>query len=190
MFRLKINLLEYSQIYSIASGSLWNYYRDKIHDVDDNASDGKSFKYKTKIVGNTPERPRNEGNVCRPPLSNLNIEVTIWVRYFSKFWIFLSIDKLRNGNWFFMGKRVCIDNKAGVNFVITSTKRYLPVVTLSINNNIKFVEKIKQEFKRKICWSKYRSEITTRPKSNNLDYLVDPTFRNINRLFVVSFKKW
>ena len=42
-------------------------------------------------------------------------------------------------------------NIAGVNFVITSTKRYLPVVTLSINNNIKFVEKIKQEFKRKIC---------------------------------------
>ena len=82
-------------------------------------------------------------------------------------------------------------NIAGVNFVITSTKRYLPVVTLSINNNnIKFVEKIKQEFKRKICWSKYRSEITTRPKSNNLDYLVDPTFRNINRLFVVSFEKW
>ena len=85
-----------------------------------------------------------------------------------------------------MGKRVCIDNIAGVNFVITSTKRYLPVVTLSINNNIKFVEKIKQEFKRKICWSKYRSEITTRPKSNNLDYLVDPTFRNINSLLFHS----
>ena len=26
------------------------------------------------------------------------------------------------------------------------------------------------------------------PKNNNLDYLIDPTFRNINRMFVFSFK--
>ena len=31
------NLLEYSQTYSVTSGSLWNYYRDEIDDVDDNA---------------------------------------------------------------------------------------------------------------------------------------------------------
>ena len=35
---------------------------------------------------------------------------------------------------------------------------------------------------------KYRSEITTQPKNNNSDYMIDPTFRNINRLFVLSFK--
>ena len=44
-------LLEYSQNYPMGLGSLWNYYRDKI---DDNASDSKSFAYKTKIEGNTP----------------------------------------------------------------------------------------------------------------------------------------
>ena len=48
------NLLECSQNYSTALGSLWNYYRDEIDDVDDNASDGRSFEYKTKIVGKTP----------------------------------------------------------------------------------------------------------------------------------------
>ena len=37
-------------------------YRDKIADADDNASDGISFEYNTKIVGNTPERPGNEGD--------------------------------------------------------------------------------------------------------------------------------
>ena len=42
------NLLECSQNYSTALGSLWNYYRDEIDDVDDNASDGKSCKYKKK----------------------------------------------------------------------------------------------------------------------------------------------
>ena len=36
--------------------------------------------------------------------------------------------------------------------------------------------------------NKYRSEITSQPKNNNSDYLIDPTFRNINRLFVLSFK--
>ena len=55
-------------------------------------------------------------------------------------------------------------------------------------NNINFLENIKQEFKRTVSWNKYRSEITTQTKNNNLDYLIDPTFRNINRLFLLSFK--
>ena len=71
--------------------------------------------------------------------------------------------------------------------MIISTKLYVPVVTLSINDKIKFLENIKQGFKR-IFWNKYRSEITTQPKNNSLDYLIDPTFRNINRFFVLSFK--
>ena len=65
---------------------------------------------------------------------------------------------------------------------------YVPLVTLLINDNIKFLENIKQGFKRTISWNKYRSEITTQTKNNNLDYLIDASFRNINRLFVLSFK--
>ena len=42
------NLLEYGQNYSKTSGGLWNYYRDEIDDVNDNVSNGKLFKYKTK----------------------------------------------------------------------------------------------------------------------------------------------
>ena len=57
-----------------------------------------------------------------------------------------------------------------------------------INDNIKFLENIKQVFKREISWNKYRSEITTQRKSNNLDYLIDLSFRHINRLFVLLFK--
>ena len=49
------------------------------------------------------------------------------------------------------------DNITGLNFLITKTKFYGPVVTLSIN--IKFLESIKQEFKRIISWSKCRSGI-------------------------------
>ena len=75
------NLLEYSQNYSwMTSGSLWNYYRDEIDDVDDNASNGKSLKYKTRIVGKTPQRPAQpdkdqDGNQePQPPVPALNLK--------------------------------------------------------------------------------------------------------------------
>ena len=73
-------------------------------------------------------------------------------------------------------------------FQINNVKLYVSVVTLSNNDNIKFLEKIKQESTRIISWNKYRPEITTQTKNNNLDYLIDPTFGNTNRLFVISFK--
>ena len=41
----------------MTSGNLWNFYRDKIDDVHNKASDGKSFKYKTKIIEETEARP-------------------------------------------------------------------------------------------------------------------------------------
>ena len=47
--------------------------------------------------------------------------------------------------------------------MIATTKRYIPIVTLSINKNIKFLEDLKQELKRRVSWNKYRSEITTQP---------------------------
>ena len=71
----------------------------------------------------------------------------------------------------------------GATFQINKAKLYVPVVTLSINDNIKFLENIKQGFKRTISWNKFRSEITTQTKNNNLDYLFNPTFGNINRFF-------
>ena len=72
--------------------------------------------------------------------------------------------------------------------MITSTNLYVPVVILSINDNIKFLENIKKWFKKTNSWSKYRFEITTQTKNNNLDYLIHLTFRNINFLFVLLFK--
>ena len=77
---------------------------------------------------------------------------------------------------------------ASATFQINNAKRYVPVVSLSINDNIKFLENIKQGFKRTIFWNKYRSKITTQPKNNNLYYLGDSTHRNINGLCVLSFK--
>ena len=73
-------------------------------------------------------------------------------------------------------------------FQISIVKLYVPVVTLSINDNIKFLENINQEFKRTVSWNKYRCETTKKINNNNLDHLIDKRLRNINRLFALSCK--
>ena len=78
-------------------------------------------------------------------------------------------------------KQTAATQTAGT-FQKNNAKLFVPVVNLFMNDNIKFLENIKQGFKITISWNKHRSEIATRPKTNNLDYLIDPTFRNINRL--------
>ena len=50
-------------------------------------------------------------------------------------------------------------------FQINNVKRYVPVVTLSINDNIKFLENVKQGFKRTISRNKHGFEIITQPKT-------------------------
>ena len=76
-----------------------------------------------------------------------------------------------------------------LNFEITDTKLYVPAVSLSKENNIKLLLQLKSGFKRTIKWNKYRSQITIQPQNNNLNYLIDPTFTNVNRLFVLSFSR-
>ena len=65
---------------------------------------------------------------------------------------------------------------------------YVPAVTLSAENHSKLLEQLKTGFKRTITWNKYRSGISHQTKNNNLNYLIDPTFTNMNRLLVLSYK--
>ena len=69
------------------------------------------------------------------------------------------------------------------------TNLYVPVVTLSKENDRKLLEQLKTGFKRTLKWNKYRSQITIQPQNNNLNYLIDTTFTNFNRLFVLSFTR-
>ena len=59
---------------------------------------------------------------------------------------------------------------------------------LSTENEEKLLEQLRTEFKRTIKWNKYRSKMTNQSKNNNLNYLIDPTFTKVNRLFVLSFE--
>ena len=51
------------------------------------------------------------------------------------------------------------------------------------------LEQLKPGFKRTIKWNKYRSQMTIQPQNNNLNYLIDPTFTSVNRLFVLPFPR-
>ena len=159
----------------------------------------KSFEYRTKLIGRKP----NYINI-------LNKEVVVSLKYLSNSCRFLNLSLINceielDVPWL----RKCIISQmsqtpripvnlpvqeaaatktTGVRFQINNPKLYVPVVTLLVNDNVKFLENIKQEFKRITSWNKYRSEITTQPKNNTLDYLIDSTFRNIKRFFVFSFK--
>ena len=72
---------------------------------------------------------------------------------------------------------------------ITDTKLYVPVASLSKENDIKLLENLKSGFERTIKWNKYRSLMTIQLQNNNWNYLDDPTFTNVNRLFVLSFPR-
>ena len=77
-------------------------------------------------------------------------------------------------------------SKTNTIFEINSAKRYFPrVVTLAINDNIKFLENIKQGFKKKQFLGT-NIYLKQKPKKPNLNYMIDPTFRNISRLFFHS----
>ena len=60
---------------------------------------------------------------------------------------------------------------------------------MSKENDIKLLKQLKSGFKRTIKWNKYRSQMTIQPQNNSLNYLIDVTFTNVNRLFVLSFSR-
>ena len=81
-----------------------------------------------------------------------------------------------------------IESPTDAKFEITDCKLYVPVVTLSAENDNKLLEQLKSGFGRSIKWNKYMSQMSNQNENNNLNYLIDPTFSNVNRLFVLSFE--
>ena len=73
-------------------------------------------------------------------------------------------------------------------FAITDTKLYVPVVTLSTQENAKFLQQLKSGFKRVINWNKYLSKPELLTQNPNLNYLVEPSFQGVNKLFVLAFE--
>ena len=83
---------------------------------------------------------------------------------------------------------VITNSNGAETFAITNTKLYVPVVTLSTQENTKFLQQLKSGFKRVINWNKYLSKPGFLRRNPNLNYLVEPSFQGINRLFVLAFE--
>ena len=72
-------------------------------------------------------------------------------------------------------------------FALTDTEPYVPDVPLSIQDHAKLLQRLKPGFKRTINWNKYNSKTEPLNASNPyLDFLIDPSFYGVNRLFVLQ----
>ena len=61
-------------------------------------------------------------------------------------------------------------------FTITDMELYVPVVTLSTQDNTKLFEQLKSGFKRTINWNRYEPKVTVQEQKRYLDFLINPSF--------------
>ena len=183
------NLIEYSDNYAKTTGSLLQYCKDvpaRYNNGEIAAFDANfltdSFKFKAKITGQTG----NDGTK--------DVEIMVPLKYLSNFWRTLEMPLINcEVNLILTWSSTCviasviIANQA-TTFAITDTKRYVPVVTLSTQENAKFFQQLKSGFKRVINWNKYLSKPELLAQNPNLNHLVEPSFQGVNRLFVLAFE--
>ena len=205
------NLLEYSKNYRKTIGSLYNYYRDELSDdADDNNFDNinvvnsEAFNYKNKIIGNTYNVNADDDGYDLNKNGTQEVELDISLKYLGNFWRALNIPLINcevslelkwNKNCVITsleqrdiggGKR---DNApTGATLAINDCKLYVPEVILSKEDEIKLLTNLKSGLKKEIIWNKYRSQMTTEAVNNNLNILIDPTFTNVNKLFVLAYQ--
>ena len=205
------NLLEYSKNYGKPIGSLYNYYRDELSDdADDNNFDNikvvnsNTFKYKNKIIGNMYNVNAGAGGYDVNRNGTQEVELAIPLKYLGNFWRALNIPLIScevslELKWnkscviTYLEQRDIVGGNrvnalTGATLAINDCKLYVPAVTLSKDDEIKLSTNLKSGFKREIIWNKYRSQMTTETVINNLNILIDLTFTNVNRLFVLTYQ--
>ena len=142
------NLIEYSDNYQDSSATLYQYKRDEPPEndaiADLTADNSSSFKYKVSLLGN----PVAVNNIER-----INVKVVVSLKYLSNFFRSLEMPLINckiklNLTW----KKECVLS-TGVGeavFIINDTKLYVPVVTLSKEDNKDFIEQQNKGFQRSI----------------------------------------
>ena len=114
--------------------------------------------------------------------------------YLSNVWRTLEMPLINCESWLQLKwSRKCIivaetANNQNPGFQINDTKLYVPVVTLSTQENIKLLKQLESGFKRTFNWNKYLAKTINQAQNRYLDYLVDPSFQGVNRLFILLFK--
>ena len=190
------NLIEYSDNYQDSSATIDQYKRDEpLDNIDDNLATNTSsyFKYKVDLLGN----PAVVNNVARRDL-----KVVEPLKYLSNFFRSLEMPLINckiklNLTW----KKECVlstdDDAAAANavnnpvFIINDTKLYVPVVTLSKEDNKDFIDQQNKGFQRSIYWNECKTKEQNEDADNNVfKYInLDPSFQGVNRLFVMAYSR-
>ena len=181
------NLIEHSDNYQDSSATLYQYKRDEPPEAnaiaDLTVNNSSSFKYKVNLLGN----PVVAGNVARR-----NVKVVVPLKYLSNFFRSLEMPLINckiklNLTW---KKECALSTDAGnAIFIINDTKLYVPVVTLSKEDNKDFIEQQNKGFQRSIYWNEYETkELTENADDNVFKYInLDPSFQGVNRLFAMAY---
>ena len=182
------NLVEYSPAYEKTSGSLWQYCKDItavdnnnafVYLTENNLTDSFNFKVKTGQTGDEGTR---------------SSEILVPLSYLSVFWRSLELLLMNcevnviltwSSNCVIVSTNVVNQNAT---FAVTDTKFYVPVVTLSQQDNAKLLQQLKSGFKRVINWNKYLSKPELLAQNPNLNHLIELCFQGVNRLFVLAFE--
>ena len=187
------NLIEYSDNYQDSSATLYQHKRDEppeddaVADLTANNSD--SLKYKIELLGNLTEVAGDAASVRR-----LNVKVVVPLKYLSNFFRSLEMPLINckiklNLTW----KKGCVLSTGAVEavFIINDTKLYVPVVTLSKEDNKDFIEQQNKGFQRSIYWNEYKTkEINEDADANVFKYIdLDPSFQGVNILFVMAYNR-
>ena len=187
------NLIEYSDNYQDSPATLYQYKRDEPPEADavaDLTSDhSDSLKYKIKLLGNIDQANPDAARVGR-----LNVKVVVSLKYLSNFFRSLKMSLINckiklNLTW----KKECVLSTAADDavFIINDRKLYVPVVTLSKEDNKDFIEQQNKGFQRSIYWNEYKTkEINEDADANVFKYInLDPSFQGVNRLFVTAYNR-
>ena len=183
------NLIEYSDNYQDSSATLYQYKRDEpLEDdavADLTADNLSSLKYKISFLGN----PEVANNIAR-----INVKVVVSLKYLSNFFRSLEMPLINckiklNLTW----KKECVlsTNDGNAVFIINDTKMYVPVVTLSKEDNKDFIEQQNKGFQRSIYWNEYKTkEINEDANANVFKYInLDPSFQGVKRLFFMAYNR-
>ena len=187
------NLIEYSDDYQDSSATLYQYKRDEPPEDDavaDLTADNSSyFKHKIKLLGNVTEVASNAAGVRR-----LNVKIVVPIKYLSNFFRSLEMPLINskiklNLTW----KKECVlsTGNGDAVFILNDTKMYVPVVTLSKEDNKDFIEQQNKGFQRSLYWNEYKTkEINENADANVFKYInLDPSFQGVNRLFVMAYNR-
>ena len=180
------NLIEYSDNYQDSSATIYQYKRDEPpDDIANNLTQNNStsFDYKSKLLGN----PDVANNIARR-----NVKIVAPLKYLSNFFRSLEMPLVNckiklNLTW----KKECIlsNQRGDAVVIINDTKLYVPVVTLSKEDNKDFIEQQNKGFQRSIYWNEYKTkEMSENVDDNAVEYIsLDPSFQGVNRLFIMAY---